>query len=798
MLRNYFTIAWRNLQRHKTYSVINLTGLAIALAAFWMIVLYIADEFSYDRDYTNANRIARVVQHTRWNGNEIHQATTSVPFAPALAAAFPEVEAAVRIDAEGGGVITAGDKKINQQDIVFADKSLFQVFSCHFLQGNAGNALAQPKSIVITRSVADKLFGSAAQAINQTVYFDNHYPNTITGVIDDLPANTHLHFSAVRSFDENYTGGWQNFHVYTYLLLKEGSAIAALEKKLPQFAAATIQAQMKVKDYQLELQPITTIHLYSDLSYEISANSSISRVYMFMGIAALILLIAIINYMNLATARATARVKEIGVRKVVGSSRSSIAGMLITEALLVTAMAAGIAMLLVSLLLPWFNQLTGKTLSIWQFGTGITLLVLTGFSAVTGIVSGLYPAWFLSAFKTVPALKGQMGNVHTGIFFRKSLVVFQFAVTVVLICCSALIYRQLQYTRNKDLGFNKDQVLTFHLNSRKVREQIPAIKHQLLQNPVIQGVAAAGNPIGNNDLGKLGYRFETPQGDFATATIAAQELMIDEQYLPTMAIALTAGRNFSTAVGTDKYGAALINETLQKKLGWKNALGKRMQFAIDDAGNTAERTIIGVVKDFNTYSLQHRIEPLVLVMPPVTSMEDNLYVSFARGKVKEGLAFLAGVYKTFEPDATTEYHFLSQNFARQYETEERQGKIAAVFTLLAILVACLGLFGLATFTAAQRTKEMGIRKVLGANAGNIVQLFTKDFMALVILSALIAIPFAYMLMSNWLQGFAYRTNMPWTLFAASGFAAAVIAMTTISFQALKVAINKPARSLRSE
>ncbi|GGH71581.1 putative ABC transport system permease protein [Filimonas zeae] len=798
MLKNYFLIAWRNLRTHKTYAVINLAGLAVALAAFGMIALYILDEYSYDRYHTRANSIVRVTQHTRWNGNELHQATVSAPFAPALQAAFPEIEAAVRIDMEGGGVITAGSKKLQQGNIIYADKSLFTIFSYTFLEGDATTALAAPQSIVVDRSTAQRLFGSPEKAIGQTIYFDNNYPNTITGVIDDVPANSHLRFSAVRSFNQGYTEGWQNFHIYTYLLLKKGVQINQLQAKMPAFAQATIQSLMKVKDYSIALQPLTDIHLHSALSFEAGRNGSINRVYMFMVIAGLILLIAMINYMNLTTARAATRVKEIGVRKVSGSSRTHLIGMLITEALLATMLAAVLAIILAKALMPWFNALSGKELNIWRFGTANTILILFGFSAITGLISGLYPALFLSAFKTVPALKGQMGGVAAGVRFRKALVVFQFAVTVVMISCSAIIYRQLQFALHQNLGFNKEQVVTFHINSKQVRSQVAAIKSRLLQNTVIEGVAACGNPIGNNDLGGLGYRFEKEDGSFTTATVAAQELMADADYLPTMDIKLLYGRNFATGGGADKYTAALINETMQKKLGIANPVGKRIQFAINDAGSTDERTIVGVVKDFNTYSLQHKVEPLVMVMPPVSNMEDNLYVKIARGREQEGLAWLDEVYKQFDATGTTEYHFLDDNFARQYETEQKQGSIAASFTLLAIFIACLGLFGLATFTAAQRTKEMGIRKVLGADTSTILRLFSRDFIWLVALASLIAVPFAWMFMHNWLQGFAYRTTIQWWLFAGSGLIVAVIALVTISFQAAKVAFSNPVKSLRNE
>ena len=797
MILHHIKTAWRNLQRNKIYSAINIGGLAIALAACWMILLYVFDEFSYDRYHAHADRVVRVVQHTRWNGNELHQVPLSAPFAPALKAAFPEVEEAVRLDIEGGGLIQVGDKKIKQEDIVFADAGFFKMFSCRFLVGDPLTALSQPQSVVITKTLAGKLFSSPAAAINQPLYFDG-YPNKVSGVIEDVPVNSHLRFSAVRSFNAGYTEGWQNFHIYTYLLLRPGIARSELEKKLPRFVAQTIQPIMQVKDYRLELQPLTSIHLHSNLAFELGTNGSISRVYGFIALAVLILVIAIINYMNLSTARAAARVREIGIRKVVGSGRGSIAGMLIAEALLVTGLAAVIAGMLIRLGMSWFNAISGKELSVWSFGVVATLLALLLFSVVTGAISGLYPSLFLSAFKTVPALRGQMGSIHTNIVFRKSLVVFQFVITVVMIFCSAMIHRQLQYALHRDLGFNKEQVLTFHVNNREVRNQIPQIKTGLLQSALIEGVAAAGNPIGNNDLGGLGYRFETAAGDFSSATTSAQELMIDEDYLSAMDIKLSAGRNFSTAMQTDRTGAALINETLVKKLGWKQAVGKRLAFPVGDSGGTARRTIIGVVKDFHTYSLQHTIEPLVMLMPPAPSQEDNLYVKIAKGKEREALAYLNRVYKQFDASGTTEYHFLNQNFAHQYAAEEKQGKLAAVFTLLAVLVACLGLFGLTTYAAARRTKEIGIRKVLGASVLSIVHLFSRDFLLLVGLAVIIAIPIGWVLMQRWLQDFAYRTPVPWWLFALAGLTVGGIAFLTLSIQAIRAALANPVKSLRSE
>jgi putative ABC transport system permease protein len=798
MLINYLKTAFRNLVRHRSYAAINVFGLALGLAACWLIVMYVADELSYDRYHTNANRIYRVVQHARWNDNDLHEAPTSAPFAPAMKAEFSEIQEAVRIVAEGDGIITYNDKKIHKKDIFFADRNVFDVFTWPFLYGDPATALSAPGSIVLTESLARQLFGDPQKALEQTIFFSNNFPNKVTGVLRDIPQHSHLRFSALRSLPSDYTGDWQQFGLYTYLLLKPGIRQADLEKKLPSFADRTIKKIMRIDDYKLELQPLTSIHLHSSLAFEISANGSISRVYMFIAIAIIILMIAVINYMNLSTARASTRVREVGVRKAIGSGKRELTLLFIAEALMITLIAAIIAIFMVQLAMPLFNRLTGKELSLWRFGAMPTLSLIVAFAVLTGIFSGTYPALFLSRFKTVPALKGQMGKLSSNILLRKSLVVFQFAITVVMIAGSIIIYQQLQYALHKDLGFNKDQVLTFHIHDNAVRKQVSAIKTKLLQNPAIEAVAVAGNPIGNNDIGGMGFRFEMADGSFTTGSTIAQELMVDADYIPALEIQMLQGRNFSATTPSDKYGAAIINETMLKKAGVKDAVGKRIRFRIGDTDETGERTIIGVIKDFHTYSIQHKVEPMVMLMPPVESMEDNLYVRIAKGKTAEGLAFVNKVYGQFDKTNPAEFHFLDQNFAQQYAVEQKQGQLALTFTVLAILIACLGLLGLAIFTSEQRKKEIGVRKVLGANISDITAMLSAEFLKLMLIAALIALPVAWFVMDRWLQGFAYRVNVQWWVLALAGVTAAGIALVTVITQAVKAALANPVNSLRAE
>jgi putative ABC transport system permease protein len=544
MIKNYFKTALRNLRRNKIYAAINIGGIAIGLAAFWLIVLYVSDELSYDRSFENANRICRIVQHASWQGGSMNIVPTASPFANAFKNNFPEVEDAARIDLEDGGVIRYGDKIIKQDDICVADNSLFKLFNYHFLYGDGTTALAQPQSIVITESLANKIFGDASKAINQTILFgSDNYPNKVTGVINDMPQNSHLQFSGIRSFDEALSNdNWGNSYLYTYLLLKKGAGIKSLEKKLPSLNNM-IMAQAKYTSFQIELQPLTSIHLHSNFDYELSVNGSVSRVYMFIIIGILVLLIALINYMNLSTARAAMRVKEIGIRKVIGSSRKHLIGLFIAEAMLVTFIASIISCLLVQISLPFFNTLSGKNVSIWQYGIATTIACLAAFVLLIGCVSGAYPALFLSRFKMIPSLKGQLGNMQTSVVFRKSLVVFQFVITVFLTSSSFIIYKQLQYISHKNLGFNKEQVLSFHIDAMKIRNEIPALKHALLQNPIIEGVAIAGNPIGNNDLNENTFKFERNRETQPSPQLA-NKLYVDEDFLQTTDIQLMEGRNF--------------------------------------------------------------------------------------------------------------------------------------------------------------------------------------------------------------------------------------------------------------
>lgn len=793
MIRNYINFAWRNLLKHKVYSAINIIGLSLSLTAFWFIALFVVDELSFDSYHKKGDRIYRVVSHGKWDDGSFDITGTSAPVASALKKEFPEVEQTARLNPEGGGVISYIEKKIQKDDIYFADSSFFDIFSHKFLAGNPKTALTKPQSIVITKTLAETLFGNTDEALNKTINFDQNFPNLVTGVIDDVPANSHFRFSAIRSFSEGYSGYLGDFSLYTYILLKPNADAAKLRSKLPAFAGKYLYEVMKEIKYHMELQPLLSIHLHSNLSYELGENRNIKYIYVLSIVGMLILFIAFINYINITTARASLRLREVAVRKIVGADRKSLIRLFLSESVITTLIAASISVLLMFLVMPYFNILTGKSLEILRFGLPLTTTILLLFSILCGIIGGLYPALFLSGFKTIPSLKNQLGNLHGQILFRRSLLVFQFTITVIMIAVSLIIYNQLNYVSKKDLGFNKNQVLTFHLNDQKLREKTDALRTALLENPEVKNVASAGNPIGNNNIGQLDYsveingvmNFDTPNLGYG--------LLVDEDFIPTMEIKMLQGRNFMKNIPTDSSQAVIVNEALVKKTGLKSPVGKKIQTNL-----VSGKVIIGVIKDFHIYSLQHKIEPMVLELPAEAKNKDNIYVRIGNRNVSQTLKFIEQTFKSFDNESPFVYDFLDHSFARQYAAEQKQGQLLISFTILTICIACLGLFGLITFTSQQRVKEIGVRKVLGASTMNLVNLLSADLIRLVIISIFIAVPIAWFVMNKWLEDFAYRINIDWQVFLLSGFVAVTIAFATVSFQAIKAAIANPVKSLRTE
>ena len=696
--------------------------------------------------------------------------------------------------AEGGGIITYGDKKIKDDAIFFTDPSFFNVFTYHFMAGDM-NALQQPNSIVLTKSLAAKFFKDPTDAFNQTINIDNT-PTRITGVIEDVPENSHLTFNALRSMPLNYGGDWDNLSIYTYILLRKNAGIRQLRADMPAFVTKYLTQNSQDIHFTLELQPLTSIHLHSHLSYELGENHDIKYIYILSIVGLLILIIAFINYINITTARASVRLREVAVRKIIGSSKNNLVRLFLTESIMIILSAAAISILLMQLVMPIVNNVTGKQMTVWQFGVIPSVIYLLAFSLIAGLIGGLYPALFLSRFKTIPALKNQLGNVKGQVIFRKSLVLFQFAVTVVLITASLVIYMQLNYVVNADLGFNKNKVITFHIDAREVRKKVPALREALLQNPTVKAVASAGNPIGNNNIGMMDYNIEK-NGVLDEHSNLAYGLIIDPDFIPAMQIHLLEGRNFSKEITSDS-NDVIVNEALLKRHGWTTGMGKRISRGKDSTGKILFANIIGVVKDYHIYSLQHKIEPMIMILPKEASDRDNMYVRLGAGELSESLLAVEQTFRKFDPSAIFDYHFLDKNFAAQYDAEKRQGQILLAFTILTICIACLGLFGLITFTVSQRVKEIGIRKVLGASVGSITSLLTGSLLKIVFIAMLVAVPVSWLAMNKWLQDFAYRIQLNWWIFALAGVVAFIIAIITLGVQAIRAATANPVKSLRTE
>jgi putative ABC transport system permease protein len=802
MLRHFITTAWRNLLKYRVFSLINIGGLSLGLAAFWIISLYVADELSYDRYLPTTNRVVRAVSYADWSWGSLHTATSSPPFAATLQHTIPQVEKAVRVDQNGDGTIVKGDKRWDINGF-FADSTFFDVFPYKILYGDNQNPLQGTASIVLTQSLATLLFGNPALAPGKSVVFDKDQPYLVTAVMEDVPANTHFNFSAIRTFGEDIganPSSWDYYNIYTYLLLKKGVTIASAQAQVDRsFAPLVLNhhgAPAKGTTYRMELQPLKDIHLHSNLSFEMGRNGDIHYVYIFIAAALLILSIAAINYMNLSTARSVLRLREIGVRKVMGSTRAPLAGLFIAESVIITLFATFLGLILVELTLPLFNTLSGKNISLIRFGALPTLGVLLLGSLLLGFLAGLYPALFMSGFKVLRSLKGELGSQSMNILFRKGLVTFQFVVTIFMLSASALIYCQLRYVDHAYLGFNKDQTLSFHLHNPRVRRQFDALRARLLESPLIEGASGASNPIGTNFQQQRRYRYEK-DGVKEGGSMMGKILQVDPYFLTTLQIPMAYGRNFSPQLPTDSEGAVLVNEAFVREAGWSDPIGKMIAYPVGDTGRHRAR-VVGVFKDFNLYSLQYKIMPLALYLPGDVMDEDNMFVRVNKDHVAEALAYLDKTYHSFDPGAAFEYHFLDQNFSRQYESERKQGYILLCFTILAVTLACMGLLGLVHFAAVQRAKEIGIRKVLGAENFGIVRLLAGDFLQLILLAGLIAGPLTWWSMNLWLQEFAYHIPVYWWVLLGSVLVAALIALVTMTSQALRAARANPIDSIKYE
>ncbi len=803
MLINYFKIAWRNIKRNKLFSAINILGLSIGIALCFMIMLYVQDELSYDRFNKNADRIVRVIFNASLNGGKISESFVMAPVAATIKKDFPEVKETARLQSVGSVKVTYDHKTFKNDELAYVDPSFFNLFTLPLIAGDEKSALMQPHTLIITRKTAEKYFGNE-NPIGKTLGFnDNTEMFKVTGVIENIPANSHFHFDIFAStvgWEPAGSDSWMSGSFHTYLLLKPNADYAAMETRFPamveKYMGPQIQrdmgmslSQFRTKGNELGfvLQPLTSLHLHSGTSFELEPGGSSTYVYIFGAIALFMLLVACINFINLSTAGASRRAKEVGIRKVAGSGKFQLIRQFLSESILIALFALMIGFVLVRLALPAFNNISGKHL---LFDTKPVLaFILTGL--LVGVIAGIYPAFYLSSFKPIAVLKGKLTADNNSFGLRRTLVVFQFFISVTLIIGTIVVYQQMKYIQNKKLGYDKEQLITIP-NSWALGKNEQAYKQELLRDPrILNATSSWFKPAGpTNTNNAMVY----PEGhdNQAMKTI---EYHIDEQYIPTLGMQMAIGRNFSKDFAMDSLGM-IINESAVKAFGWNmtDAIGKKLVRVNSDKGTNVAFHVVGVVKDFNFNSLHNPISPLLMTLQP----EGGLIFKVNTTDISGLLATMKKRWDAFNTGESFSYSFMDDLYNKTYAAEQKTGTILNIFSALTIFVACLGLFGLATYAAEQRKKEIGVRKVLGASVSQITNLLSKEFLKLVLIASLIAFPAAWWAMNQWLQSFAYRINISWWIFAIAGISALMVALITVSFQAIKAAIANPVTSLRSE
>ncbi|MDX1941603.1 MAG: FtsX-like permease family protein [Saprospiraceae bacterium] len=811
MLQNYFKIAFRNLLRYKIFSLVNLFGLTIGLACCLLIALFILDELSYDRYHDKADRIYRVTRSflERDGSVQLHLGHVAPPFGPLIKNDFQDVEEVARL-LQNTTNFRYEDKVFTEQNVFMAEENLFKIFSVDVLKGNPDKALVDPFTVMVSDEMAKKYFGDE-DPMDKVMQVDGQFTAKVSGVFKKFPSNSHWHpdflvsFSTLRDTsiygEEGLRTNWGNNSFSTYLLLPKDYDTKKLEVQFPAFLDRHMGAEARENDYpmpstwtKLYLNKMTDIHLYSHLDSEIETNGDIKRVYIFAAIALLILLIAAINYMNLATARSATRAKEIGIRKVAGAQQGELMRQFLSESLLMTLLAMILAVGVTWFCLPMLESLTGKDLTIqsilnWRFAA-----LAAGVTALVGLLSGIYPAVFMASFQPIAVLKGIFKIGGGNVSLRKVLVVAQFSISIILISCTGIVFQQLQYMQGKSLGFDKEHVITLPYYGN-LGERWEAFRNELLSNRYIINVGRSLLAPSDRLLNSMGTA-TVPMGD---STINSSETLnmvfADHDFFPTYGIPFVGGRNFSRDFPTDDSTAFIINETAMRMIGWQNpedGIGKSFEY-----GGRKGR-LVGIVKDFNFESLHFNINPIVFFIPTGGNRFSDTSIKIDGNNIQNALSHIEKTWRQFIPDFPYQYTFVDESFGELYEAEQRQGRLFTIFSGIAIFIACLGLFGLAAFATAQRVREIGIRKVLGASVGNIVTLISKDFLWLVLIAAVIAVPVAWYAMSNWLADFAYRINLPWWMFAVAGIIALLVALGTVSMQAIRAAVANPVESLRSE
>jgi putative ABC transport system permease protein len=808
MIKNYLKTAYRSLLKNKGFTTINVLGLTLGIATCLLIVFYVMDELSFDRFNDNADRIYRVNNDIKFGGMENSYAVAPPPAAMALKADFPEVEQVTRLWSYGGVRVKKDNQIIPEDNVLFADSTLFSVFTLPMVDGNPAEALKAPNSIVINERTAKKYF-NRTNVVGQSLTFDDNTLYKITGVIKDIPEQSHFKADILLSMAGlagSRDGGWLSNNFHTYILLKPGTDPKTLQAKFPTFldrhAGPQVQSLLHMDFKALEqtgsyfrfsLMPLTDIHLRSNSTGELMPGGSITYVYIFSAIALFVLILACINFMNLSTARSANRAREVGVRKVLGSPRRYLIAQFLTESVMVTLAGAILAVVVAWALLPLFNEISGKELAVSSRLVRMMVPILLVFVLVIGCLAGSYPAFFLSAFQPIDVLKGKLARGFKGGGLRSFLVVFQFSISIFLITGTLVVYNQLKFIRARDIGYNRDHVLIVK-NVYGLGDQARSFKQQIKKMAGVDNATMTDN-LPTATLMSASTFWKDRNIDQKEA-VHAQRWMVDEDYISTLGIKLQSGRDFSTQMPTDS-SAIIINEAAAKLIGYTNPIDHLLYAPLDnELKHFGAYHIIGVIRDFNFRSLRESVTPLVLHFS-----EDRgaLSVRIHGGaNIPAVLAQIRDKWKELSPNQEFTYSFMEEDFDAIYRAEQRMGKLFISFTSFAIIIACLGLFGLAAYAAEQRTKEIGIRKTLGAGVSTIVAMLSKDFIKLVVIAILISSPLAWLAMRKWLQGFAYREEMKWWVFALAGLGAVLIAFITISFQSIKAALTNPVKSLKAE
>jgi len=789
MLKNLIKTSIRHIRKHTGYSLLNILGLTLGISSSLFLIIYVSDEVSYDRYHENADRIYRVSSKITEPDDQFTWIVAQIPFGPQVVQDYPEVQSFVRFINMPRALYKFEDKENIEENFFYVDSTLFDIFTYKVLKGEVKTATKDPGKIVLTETVAARYFGDA-DPVGKTLTTGNS-TFEVTGVIEDVPFNSHFRFDAVSARNNlpKQLGTWGNFGVFTYLLLPHDLDVKAFETKMKgmyDVHMKTIFEPLKI-NIEYILEPITRIHLYSTNPGEPEPTGSITYVIIFGIVALFLILIAAMNYMNLSTARSTSRAREVGLRKVVGSRRGPLVTQFLSESIILTIISLIISIILLIILLPKFNLLAGKSFDLSILYSPVVIVSVIGVILFTGIIGGSYPAFFLSRFSPITVLKGEITQGTAGSLFRKILVIIQFTISVTMIVSTLVVFRQLNYLKNMEQGFNQENVITLQLNQGMVNKY-PVLKQALMENNEIKYVTSTNTSVGEGS-GKVIFNMETDQGMSQRGINFA---VVDHDFVDALGINIVNGRDFQQDMPSDTLTGVVVNQTLAKRMGWSDAIGKKVELG---DGQFIRARVIGVMKDYHQTGMYNEIESLMLVY---RERNNIIYVKLSDNNTEQNISFIENKWKEVFPDQPFTYTFLSERFNRQFEADEKRGLIFTMFTILAILIACLGLFGLASYMVEQRTKEIGIRKSFGADELVILRLISKDFILLVTIAILIASPAAYFFMSKWLQNYVYRTDIGVILIISAAILTVLITFVTISYKAWQAAILNPASSLRTE